>query len=54
LVRIERALGDGGVARLRDEAPELPDRDRPSVDPEGFDRDAVDGPLLGIERVGAH
>ena len=52
--RIERALGDGDVARLVDEGREQAVRDLERVDPEALDADAVRRRLLRIVRVGAH
>jgi hypothetical protein len=49
--RVERALGLGDVPRLRDEAPELADRDRMTVDVERADRHAADRALLQIEAL---
>ena len=52
--RVERALGDGDVARLVDERREQAVRDLERVDPEALDADAVRRRLLRIVRVGAH
>ena len=52
--RIERALGDGDVARVVDEGREQTVRDLERVDPEALDADAVCRRLLRIVRVGAH
>jgi hypothetical protein len=54
VVAVERTLGDGDVARLPDEPPELGRRHRVLVHPKIADLDLLNRSFLRVEVLGAH